>query len=271
MTESHAVTPRIMGILNVTPDSFSDGGQFSTLDAAIEHGVALHRAGAAIVDIGGESTRPGAERVPEHEEQDRVLPVVEALTSRGVTVSIDTMRASTAALAVEAGASIINDVSGGLADEEMFRVVASTEVDYVAMHWRTLEHERPEYEDVVAEVRADLKSRIAELIVWGVDPARIIVDPGIGFAKSSDDNWRLLGHLAELTTLETRVLLGVSRKRFLAPFAPDGAPASERDSATAILSALAAHAGVWAVRVHDVEATRAALEVWQAWNEGARV
>ena len=261
--------PLVFGILNVTPDSFSDGGQWNSVDDAVAHGVELNLYGADVVDVGGESTRPGAEPIGEVEEQERVLPVIEALVSRGVTVSVDTMRASTAALAAEAGATIINDVSGGLADPEMFRVIANTTADYVAMHWPSLGHDRPAYTDVVTEVRTDLKNRIAELIVWGVDTSRIIVDPGVGFAKSAEDNWRLLGHLDELATLEHRILVGVSRKRFLAEFAPDGAPATERDGATATLSALAAQAGAWAVRVHDVESTRAALDVWQAWERGA--
>jgi dihydropteroate synthase len=261
--------PLVFGILNVTPDSFSDGGQWNSIDDAVAHGVELNLYGADVVDVGGESTRPGAQPVGEVEEQERVLPVIEALVSRGVTVSIDTMRASTAALAAEAGATIINDVSGGLADPDMYRVIADTTADYVAMHWPTRDHERPTYADVVTDVRTDLKNRIAELIVWGVDTSRIIVDPGIGFAKNAEDNWRLLGHLDELVTLEHRILVGVSRKRFLAEFAAEGAPAAARDGATATLSALAAQAGAWAVRVHDVESTRATLDVWQAWERGA--
>ena len=261
--------PVVMGILNVTPDSFSDGGQWSDVDAAVEHGVSLQAAGADLVDVGGESTRPGAERVAEDEEHARVLPVIEALVSRGVTVSVDTMRASTALLATQAGATVINDVSGGLADAEMHALVAATTVDYVAMHWRTLDHEVPEYENVVRDVRSELKQRIAELIVHGVDTARIIVDPGIGFAKTAADNWQLLGHLDELVGLDTRVLVGVSRKRFLAEFTVDDAPPQARDAATATISALAAQAGAWGVRVHDVASTRAALDVWQAWERGA--
>lgn len=261
--------PLILGILNVTPDSFSDGGSHNSLDAAVEHALAMQSAGADIIDVGGESTRPGAERVGEVEEHERVLPVIESLVSRGVRVSVDTMRSSTARLATGAGASIINDVSGGLADPEMHQVVASSGADYVAMHWRTLGHEVPTYRNVVTEVRAELKQRIAELIVHGVDPARIIVDPGIGFAKTAEHNWQLLGHLDKLAGLKHRVLVGVSRKRFLADFAADDAPQS-RDAATATISALAAQAGVWAVRVHDVAATRAALDVWRAWHHGAR-
>src|SRR6187402_1337505 len=182
--------PMVFGILNVTPDSFSDGGRWNTLDDAIEHGESLAGAGADFVDVGGESTRPGAQRVGEVEEQERVIPVVSALAQRGVAVSVDTMRASTAALAIEAGATIVNDVSGGLADSEMYRVIAGSTVDYVAMHWRELEHSpeaRQPFGDVVQDVREELKQRIAELLVWGVDPARIIVDPGIGFGKLPDE------------------------------------------------------------------------------------
>jgi dihydropteroate synthase len=259
----------VFGILNVTPDSFSDGGRFSDVDAAVEHALALVDDGADFIDVGGESTRPGAERVAEDEEHERVLPVVEALAAHGVAVSIDTMRASTARLAVAAGAAVVNDVSGGLADSEMHAVIADTTVDYVAMHWPGVDHTVPEYAQVVQEVRDELKLRIAELIIHGVDPARVIVDPGIGFAKNAEQNWQLLGHLDELASLETRVLVGVSRKRFLAEFAADGAPAAERDAATATISALAAQAGAWGVRVHDVASTRKALDVWQAWQRGA--
>lgn len=259
----------IFGILNVTPDSFSDGGRYGYLEAALRHGVELAEAGADFVDVGGESTRPGAERVDEAEEHERVLPVVEALVGRGIAVSVDTMRASTARLAIGAGAVVINDVSGGLADPEMHATVAASTADYVVMNWNDLSHEVPAYGDVVREVRDQLKQRIAELIIHGVDESRIIVDPGIGFAKTAEHNWRLLGHLDELSTLDSRVLIGVSRKRFLAPFAVDGAPATDRDPATATISALAAQAGVWGVRVHDVASTRAALDVWQAWQRGA--
>lgn len=257
-----------MGILNVTPDSFSDGGRWHDLDAAVSHGIELHAAGADFVDIGGESTRPGAERVGEDEEHARVLPVVEALLRRGVRVSVDTMRASTARLAADAGAAIINDVSGGLADPDMHAVIAATEVDYVVMHWTSLDHARL-HSDVVREVRGEVKQRLAELIVHGVDHNRVIVDPGIGFAKTAEDNWRLLGHLDALAKLGPRVLVGVSRKRFLAEFTEADAPATARDAATATISALAAQAGAWGVRVHDVASTRATLDVWHAWERGA--
>lgn len=260
--------PIVMGILNVTPDSFSDGGRWHDLDDAVRHGIELHAAGADFVDVGGESTRPGAERVGEDEEHARVLPVVEALLRRGVRVSVDTMRASTARLAADAGAAIINDVSGGLADPEMHAVIAAAEVDYVAMHWTSLDHAR-RHSDVVREVRGEIKQRLAELIVHGVDPNRVIVDPGIGFAKTAEENWRLLGHLEALAKLGPRVLVGVSRKRFLAALVEADAPPSARDAATATISALAAQAGVWGVRVHDVASTRATLDVWQAWERGA--
>lgn len=268
-TTTGRARPRIFGILNATPDSFSDGGRWNDLDDAIEHGLELHESGADVIDVGGESTRPGADPVLEDEEQERVLPIVTALVKHGITVSVDTMRATTAKLAIEAGATIINDVSGGQHDPEMFRLIAASDVDYSLMHWRGLSHETGKFENVVAEVRDDLKYRVAELIIWGADPSRIILDPGIGFGKTADENWALLGHLDDLVTLEQRVLVGVSRKRFLAPFAEPDAAAIERDAATATLSALAAQAGAWGVRVHNVAATRATLDVWEAWERGS--
>jgi dihydropteroate synthase len=264
-------TPQIMGILNVTPDSFSDGGRFASVDDAIARGVQLKTQGADLVDVGGESTRPGAPRIPAAEEQARVMPVIRELVAAGVAVSVDTMNAETAFAAAEAGASVINDVSGGLADPEMYRTVAETGLLYVAMHWRGHSanmRELATYGDVVADVRNELKARLAEMIVWGIPPERVIIDPGLGFAKNDDHNWKLLGHLRELSTLGHPILIGASRKRFLAPYAPEGAPADARDSATATLSALAAQAGVWAVRVHDVPSTREALAVWAAWEKG---
>jgi dihydropteroate synthase len=268
--------PRIMGILNVTPDSFSDGGLYDSTRSAIEHGVVLHEQGADVIDVGGESTRPGAERVSSALEQERVLPVIRGLVARGIPVSIDTMSAQTAVAAAEAGVSVINDVSGGLADPEMYRVVARSKLHYIAMHWRghlgagaQSNPHAEEYDSVVADVRNELKQRIAELLVWGVKPNRIIVDPGLGFSKTAEHNWQLLAHVSELATLGYPVLIGASRKRFLAPFAAEDAPASDRDPATAVVSALAAGAGAWGVRVHDVESTKAALDVWTAWAKGA--
>ena len=263
--------PAIMGILNVTPDSFSDGGLYTNLGDAIAHAVAMTKAGANIIDVGGESTRPGAQRLPVEEEKTRVLPIIKELNARDILVSIDTMNASTAAAAVELGAVLINDVSGGLADRGMGRVVAESKVDYIAMHWRghsdTMDSAAV-YNDVVRTVRDELKHRIAELIVNGVHPNRIILDPGLGFAKTSAHNWQLLGRLRELENLGHRVLIGASRKRFLAPLVPDGAPTSDRDLATATISALAAESGAWGVRVHDVASTVDALRVWESWNAG---
>jgi dihydropteroate synthase len=259
----------IMGILNVTPDSFSDGGRFDETEAAIARGLELAAAGAAIVDVGGESTRPGAAKVDAAEERARVIPVIAALAHEGVAVSVDTMNASTALAAVEAGAQLVNDVSGGLADDGMARVIAETGVHYVVMHWRGGADVEPDYVDVVADVRGDLKTRIAELVVAGVDPAKIVLDPGLGFGKHAPHNWALLGHLDELASLGHGVLVGASRKRFVGALLPDGAAMEDRDLPSAVISALAARSGAWAVRVHDVPSTRIALEVAARWSEGA--
>ncbi|MEJ1230165.1 MAG: dihydropteroate synthase [Galbitalea sp.] len=265
--------PVILGVLNVTPDSFSDGGEFLDPDAAVAHALELRSAGADVLDIGGESTRPGAPRLDPVIERERVLPVVRELTARGIPVSIDTMNSSTARAAVDEGALAINDVSGGLADPEMYRTVAETGVHYIASHWRGHSEsmdDLAEYRDVVAEVRDALKARIAELLVWGISPERIVLDPGLGFAKKAEHNWALLKALPELESLGYPILIGASRKRFLAPFAGEGTSSADRDFATAIVSALAAQAGVWGVRVHDVAATRTAIEVWSAWQAGGR-
>ena len=266
-----AERPAIMGILNVTPDSFSDGGLFHNFDDAVDHAVQMVEAGANVIDVGGESTRPGAERLPVEKEQARVLPVIRELVDRGINVSVDTMNAATAAAAVEIGAVLVNDVSGGLADRGMARVIAETGVEYVAMHWRghsTDMDAAAVYTDVVRDVRNELKHRVAELIVAGVRPERVILDPGLGFAKTAQHNWQLLGRLRELETLGHRILIGASRKRFLGDLVPEGAPMGDRDPATATISALAAESGVWGVRVHDVAGTLAALQVWEAWNDG---
>jgi dihydropteroate synthase len=255
----------IMAILNVTPDSFSDGGDFVDTAAAIARGIELRDAGAALIDVGGESTRPGATSITPEEELARVLPVVKGLVAAQVDVSVDTMNASTAAAVAKAGASVINDVSGGLHDPEMYRVIAPLHVSYIAMHWRGPSDAEVVYDDVVADVRTDLKARIAEMTVWGIDPGRVVLDPGIGFAKTAEHNWALLGRLDELATLGFPLLIGASRKRFLAPW---GAKAKQRDEATAIISALAAQSGAWGVRVHDVASTRRALEVQAAWEGG---
>jgi len=262
------MTVQLLGILNVTPDSFSDGGRYAEQTAAVARGIAMRDEGATLVDVGGESTRPGADRVDPAEEQRRVIPVIRELVAAEVAVSVDTMNAQTALAAAEAGASVINDVSGGLADAGMYRVVAETGLSYIAMHWRAHSTDMDalaSYDDVVVEVREELKARLSELIVSGVDPAQVILDPGLGFAKRPEHNWQLLGRLDELASLGHPLLVGASRKRFLAPW---GVEPAERDEATAIVSALAAQAGVWGVRVHDVAGTRAALEIHEAWQNG---
>jgi dihydropteroate synthase len=259
----------IMGVLNVTPDSFSDGGRYQDVDAAVAHGVAMAEAGASIVDVGGESTRPGATPVASPQERKRVMPIVRELVARGVTVSIDTLHSATALAAVDAGAEIVNDVSGGLADRDMARVVAETGVHYVAMHWRGGADVAAGYRDVVTDVREELKARVAELVVAGVPPERVVLDPGLGFAKDAQHNWQLLARLDELASLGHGILIGASRKRFVGALLPEGAPMEDRDPPTAVISALAARSGVWAVRVHDVASTRLALDVWDHWQAGA--
>lgn len=264
-SEVSGIRPLIMGVLNVTPDSFSDGGEFAQHEGAIDHAVRMVAAGAEVIDVGGETTRPGAERIPTEVEQKRVLPVVRDLVQRGIRVSVDTMNAQTALACAEAGASIINDVSGGLADPNMRRVAAETGLDFIAMHWRgpsTVMDDLAHYNDVVADVRAELEQRVAELIIVGVAPEKIIIDPGLGFAKTTDQSWVLMAHLRELRSLGCPVLVGASRKRMLAPLLPEGAEPKRRDPATSMLSALAAEAGAWGVRVHDVAGTRAALDLW---------
>lgn len=266
----------VMGVLNVTPDSFSDGGQFLDADAAIAQGLALVTGGADIVDVGGESTRPGADPVSPAEEARRVVPVVRALAEHGVAVSIDTMHAATARAAVEAGAVLVNDVSGGLADPDMGATVAELGVEFVAMHWRAHSPDMDAldaYDDVVAEVRAELAARVEALAAAGVDLARIILDPGLGFSKVTDSNWPLLARMGEWSG-GARVLVGASRKRFLgAAIARDGhdAPVPEqRDHATTAVTTLAAQAGAWAVRVHNATAARDAIAVVSAWQAAAK-
>lgn len=262
-----------MGVLNVTPDSFSDGGLWLDPQAAVAHGLALHGRGADLVDVGGESTRPGAVRVPVQEELRRVLPVVAELVSRGVAVSIDTMRAEVALAAVHTGAVLVNDVSGGLADPEMLGAMAGLDVPYVAMHWRGHSVDMAAlatYDDVVAEVCAELRSRLVAAAEAGLDPARVVVDPGLGFAKDAEHDWALLRGMADLLALGHPVLVGASRKRFLGALLAQGsAPPSpaERDSATHAVTALAAAAGVWCVRVHDVSGSIDAALVAAQWSQ----
>ncbi|MBJ8340208.1 dihydropteroate synthase [Antrihabitans sp. YC3-6] len=269
-----------MGVLNVTSDSFSDGGRYLDHDAAIAHGVELAAAGADIIDVGGESTRPGAARVDPAVEAARIVPVIEDLVAAGIRVSVDTMRSTVAEAAISAGASVVNDVSGGRADAGMKNVVAAAKVPWILMHWRSAadyvhtgsaEH----YDDVVAEVRAELLVQLDSAVNAGVDPAAIVLDPGLGFAKNADHNWALLAALPELTGLGFPILIGASRKRFLGSLlAEDGMirPPDGRETATAVVSALAAVNGAWGVRVHDVAGTVDALRVsaaWRAAGEGA--
>lgn len=261
----------ILGVLNVTPDSFSDGGKFADVDRAIEHGIELTRQGADMVDVGGESTRPGAERVDPAIERERVLPAIQGLVEHGVRVSVDTMNASTAIASAEAGVELINDVSGGLADPLMAGVVIDTGLKYVVMHWRgpsNTMQSRAQYAHTAHDVRRELFARAAELVVLGVDPAQLIIDPGLGFAKDAEQNWQLLAHLGDFMQLGAPVLIGASRKRFLADLLPTDEPVQRRDDPTAVISALAAQAGVWGVRVHNVTSTRIALNVVDAWQAG---
>ena len=265
----------VMGVLNVTPDSFSDGGRYLDSDAAIAHGLAMHAGGADIVDVGGESTRPGAVRIDADEEAARVVPVVTALAAAGVPVSIDTMRAETAAAAVQAGACLVNDVSGGLADPQMHAAVASLGVPYVAMHWRGHSDrmdELAQYDDVVVDVIRELRARAESAMAAGIEQRRIILDPGLGFAKEADHNWALLKGLPNLAAQGFPLLLGASRKRFLGSLlaGADGEPrpVEQRDQATDAVSAIAAAMGVWAVRVHDVSGSRDAVRVAEAWRSG---
>jgi dihydropteroate synthase len=260
-----------MGVLNVTPDSFSDGGRYADLGAAVAHGVALRRDGADLVDVGGESTRPGAERVDAATEIARVVPVIRALASAGVPVSVDTSRAAAAVAALEAGAVIVNDVSGGLADPGMAAVIAAAGCPWILMHWRG--HSRDmiqlaRYHDVVAEVRAELAERVSAAVAAGVAADRLILDPGLGFAKNAEHNWALSAHLDELIALGHPVLFGASRKSYLGRLlaGPDGTPrpVDGREAATIATSVLAVAAGAWGVRVHNVRATADALAVWRA-------
>lgn len=258
----------VMGILNVTPDSFSDGGLHAAADRAIAHGLALTEAGADLVDVGGESTRPGARRVPAAVELSRTIPVVRELVAAGVTVSIDTTRAAVAQAALEVGATLVNDVSGGLADQHMPACVADAQVPYVAMHWRgpsSTMRRYAVYDDVVAEVCGELRARLDALCEAGVAEDRIVLDPGLGFAKTARHDWQLLARLGELQALGRPVLVGASRKSFLgAALAGKDAivpPPAARDQATAAVSALAAAAGAFCVRVHDVGGSLDAVRV----------
>src|ERR671912_732572 len=260
-----------MGVLNVTPDSFSDGGCFADAATAVAHGLDMHAAGADYVDVGGESTRPGADRVDADEECRRVVPVVRELAAAGLRVSVDTTRAEVAEAALAAGAVLVNDVSGGLADGNMARLVAGAGVPWVLMHWRG--HSRgmyaaAQYGDVVTQVCAELTPRVEDVVAAGVAPEQLVLDPGLGFAKRAEHNWALLAGLDRLTALGLPVLVGASRKTFLGRLlaGPDGAPrpAELRDDATLATTVMAAEAGVWGVRVHDAAASVDAVRTVEA-------
>lgn len=261
----------VVGVLNVTPDSFSDGGRYLDPQDAVAHGIRLRDEGADLVDVGGESTRPGALPTGIDEERARVLPVVRGLVAAGVPVSIDTMHAGTAADCVAAGAEVVNDVSGGLADPDMHRVVARLGVRYVVMHWRGPSDRMADlatYGDVVREVVDELSQSVAAARAAGVSPEAIVVDPGLGFAKDAEHNWALLRGLPDLAALGYPVLIGASRKRFLGALLGDGAPRAmtQRDAATHAVSAIAALHGAWGVRVHDVRGSADAVRVAAAWR-----
>ena len=265
--------PLVMGVVNVTPDSFSDGGLFQGADDAVAHGLEMLAEGADLLDIGGESTRPGATRPLVSEELARVVPVITALSQRGALVSVDTMRSEVAEAALDAGATVVNDVSGGLADPAILRVVAERDAAYVAMHWRghadTMQ-QRASYADVVGEVCAELRSRVDAAVAAGVSPDRIAVDPGLGFAKTAEHNWELLRHLEALDALGLPILLGSSRKSFIGALLADEdgtpRPVLDREDANTALTTLAGLLGVWAVRVHEARASVDALKVVARWH-----
>lgn len=267
-----------MGVVNVTDDSFSDGGRYLDTERAVQQGLTLVADGASIVDVGGESTRPGATRIDPRAETSRVIPVIKELAAQGITVSVDTMHAGVARAALENGATMVNDVSGGRADPAMAGLLAEADAPWVLMHWRSVSTERPHqvppYRDVVGEVRDELMACVDNAVAAGVNPAKLIVDPGLGFAKSADDNWALLHALPDLVAGGVPVLVGASRKRFLGTLLAglDGAvrPPDGRETATAVVSALAALHGAWGVRVHDVRASVDAVKVVEAWTQAGR-
>lgn len=265
--------PLLMGVVNVTPDSFSDGGRWADPERAVAHGLSLVADGADLLDIGGESTRPGATRPLLAEELDRVVPVIRELAAAGVTVSVDTMRAEVAEAALVAGATVVNDVSGGLADPRVLAVAAEAGATYVAMHWRAHADRMTDFADyprgVVTEVAEELAVRRDAALAAGIAPERLVLDPGLGFAKGAHHNWELLAGLERLDALGHRLLVGASRKTFLGRLlaGPEGPrPVDGRDHATAALTVMLAEAGVWCVRVHDVRASHDVLAVREAWQ-----
>ena len=264
-TDSSAAVPRrirVVGVLNVTPDSFSDGGRYPSVDAAVAHGLELRAEGADLIDIGGESTRPGARRIDADEELRRVLPVVTELAAAGVPMSIDTYRASVAAAALAAGVSVVNDVSGGLGDSAMAAVVRDAGCPWILMHWRGHSehmHELARYDDVVKDVRTELLARVDAAVAAGVDESRLVIDPGLGFAKTAEHNWSLLARLDSFVEIGLPVLVAASRKSFLGRLLADAQgrprPVDDREGATTAITAHCAAHGVWGVRVHEVRAS----------------
>jgi dihydropteroate synthase len=252
----------VLGVLNVTPDSFSDGGRYPSVSDAVAHALQMRAQGADLIDIGGESTRPGAARIGAQAEAQRVLPVIRALSGAGIPVSIDTYRASVAAAAIEAGASVINDVTGGLGDADMARVARDAGCAWILMHWRghsDVMATLATYHDVVADVRDELRARVDAALAAGVDPGQLILDPGLGFAKTAAHNWSLLAHLDTLIDVGFPVLVAASRKSFLGALLADDEgeprPVGERESATVAVTTMAGLAGAWGVRVHEVRAS----------------
>ncbi len=263
------MTTLVMGILNVTPDSFADGGKHLSISSAIKRGEEMIAEGVDIIDIGGESTRPGAARVDEDEELRRVIPVITEIVKLGATVSVDTMRSKVASEAIKAGVRYVNDVSGGLADSKMSSVIASNpQIQYVVMHWRAHSEKMAElasYKDVVSDVRRELATRTEVLVTEGVDPDQMIIDPGLGFAKEPEHNWQLLRGLDRIALLGFPILVGASRKRFLGEIL-DGASTDDREFATIALTTLLAREGVWGVRTHNVKAHKDAIKVVAHWK-----
>ncbi|MEC3913763.1 dihydropteroate synthase [Nocardia sp. CDC160] len=272
----------VMGVVNVTSDSFSDGGRYLDPALAVAHGLELYELGADIIDVGGESTRPGAVRIDPETEAARVVPVIRRLAAAGVPTSVDTMRASVAEAAIEAGVSMVNDVSGGRADADMVKVVAATKIPWILMHWRAdadYRHTGPaeQYDDVVSKVWEELNAQVEFALAGGVDFGQLVLDPGLGFAKNADHNWELLGgmfyRMTELMDAGLPVLIGASRKRFLGALLADDQgprPPDGREVATATISALAAEHGAWGVRVHDVRSSLDAIAVVDAATNAAR-
>lgn len=273
---AQAARPRVMGVVNVTPDSFSDGGRWATPEAAVSHGLELLADGADILDIGGESTRPGATRPLVAEELARVVPVIRELAAAGAVVSVDTMRAEVADAALEAGAVLVNDVSGGRADPDMFAAVAARRAPYVLMHWRAHSvtmQQVTDYDDVVGDVARELQEQLTQALEAGIAPESVALDPGIGFSKTADQNWEVLAGMARFHELGHPLLIATSRKRFLGTLLADGdtlRPPRERDDATAATTALAAAAGAWCVRVHAVRASADAVRVAARWADAER-